>query len=42
MDAIVGAWVIAIGGPDVVGILCAMVFVFMVPFVFYKITQHGT
>jgi len=42
MDAIVGAWVVALGGPEVILILSSLVFVFMVPFVFYKITQHGT
>jgi len=41
MDAIVGAWVVALGGPEVILILSSLVFVFMVPFVFYKITQHG-
>ena len=38
MDAIVGAWVIAIGGEGVIGILCSLLFIFTIAFVFYKIT----
>ena len=38
MDAIVGAWVTAIGGEGVLGILCSLIFIFSIAFVFYKIT----
>lgn len=38
MDAIVGAWVLAIGGEGVIGILCAILFIFSIGFVFYKIS----
>lgn len=38
MDAIAGAWVLALGGEGVIGILCALVFVFAIGFVFYKLT----
>lgn len=38
MDAIVSAWVIAIGGPGIIGGLCAMIFIFMIGAVFFKMT----
>lgn len=38
MDAIIGAWVIALGGEGVIGIIVAIPFIFMIGFVFYKIT----
>lgn len=39
MDAIVGAWVLAIGGENVLGILLGICFLFMIAFVFYKLTS---
>jgi len=38
MDAIVGAWVEAIGGEPVIGALCSLLFIFAIAFVFYKIS----
>lgn len=38
MDAIVGAWVSAIGGEGVIGALLGTIFVLVMGFVFYKIT----
>lgn len=38
MDAITGAWVIAIGGSDIIGGILAVAFMFVVCGIFYKIT----
>lgn len=38
MDAIVGAWVIALGGEGIIGAILGICFIFMIGFVFYKIT----
>jgi len=38
IDAIVSAWVLSIGGPGVIGGLCAMIFVFAVAAIFFKMT----
>lgn len=37
MNAIVGAWVNAVGGYDVIGALFATAFIFVVGAIFYKI-----
>lgn len=39
MDAIVGAWVAAVGGENIIGILLGICFLYMIAFVFYKITS---
>lgn len=39
MDAIAGAWVNAVGGEAIIGLLCSLIFVFMFVFVFFKITN---
>jgi hypothetical protein len=38
MDAIVGAWVNAIGGEGVIGALLGTLFVLVIAFVFFKIS----
>jgi hypothetical protein len=38
IDAIVSAWVGAIGGVSVIGVLLSLFFVIAIAFVFYKIT----
>ena len=38
MDAIVSAWVQVIGGEATIGSVCAILFLFSLGFVFYKIS----
>lgn len=38
MDAIVSAWVIALGGEGIIGAMLGIAFIFTIVFVFYKIT----
>lgn len=38
IDAITDAWVLAIGGQDVIGLLYGIAFLFVIAFVFYKIS----